>query len=182
LTRAPKDGTVRTARAATGATTVSRWLNSGHDGLMAEPTRRTFLAQALAGAGLAVSYGLLATYAIAYLFPPRARRRAQRLFIGRRAEFPPGSTRRYVDQRGRTLLILGRDAGIDAFDTRCPHLGCHVHWETERERFVCPCHQGIFDRDGVAIAGPPAAAGQALTRAALEIDAVSGTVFLKDEG
>ena len=146
---------------------------------MPDPRRRTFLARLLAGVGLTLSYGLLGAYAVAYLFPPRARRRPQRLFIGRLPDFAPGSVRPFLDQRGRTLLILAEDGGPRAFDTRCPHLGCQVRWEADAKRFVCPCHQGIFDRDGVAIAGPPAAAGQSLARAPLDVDRTAGTVFLE---
>lgn len=144
--------------------------------------RRAFLARVLAGLGLAAGYGLLGVYAVAYLFPPRARVRAERLFVGRRADFAPGSARPFVDQKGRTLLILAGTAGIEAFDTRCPHLGCKVHWEPDKDRFVCPCHNGVFDRRGVAIAGPPADAGQALTCVGLDVDAASGNVFLTGEG
>jgi Rieske Fe-S protein len=141
--------------------------------------RRTFLARVLAGLGLAASYGLFAAYALAYLFPPASRRRPQRLFIGRVSDFAPGSARPFVDQRGRALLIVAGDGGLRAFDTRCPHLGCQVHWEPDKERFFCPCHSGAFDRDGVATEGPPAAAGQSLARAALAVDPTSGTVFLE---
>jgi Rieske Fe-S protein len=131
-----------------------------------------------AGLGLAVSYGLLGAYAVAYLFPPAARRRARRLFIGRVSDFPPGSARPFVDQRGRTLLIVAAEGRLRAFDTRCPHLGCQVHWEPRERQFLCPCHQGVFDQHGIAIAGPPAAAGQSLAQGVLEIDPRSGTVCL----
>jgi Rieske Fe-S protein len=144
--------------------------------------RRGFLAQLAAGIGLAVSYGLFAAYAVAYLFPPPSRRRTQRLFVGRRDAFPPGSARPFVDQRGRTLLIVAEGERLEAFDTLCPHLGCKVHWEPEKDRFFCPCHQGVFDRQGVAIAGPPFDAGQSLARVPLEVDPRSGTVFLGAEG
>ena len=46
--------------------------------------------------------------------------------------------------------------------------------------FVCPCHQGVFDAQGVATAGPPAAAGQSLETVPLEVDANAGTVFLRE--
>jgi len=144
------------------------------------PTRRSVLAALGAGIGLAVSYALFAGYAVAYLFPPPVTRRVARLFIGRRSDISPGSAWPFVDQRGRTLLVVVNGEHLVAFDTRCPHLGCKVHWEAEQNRFVCPCHQGVFDRDGVAIAGPPAAAGQSLDQATLEIDAGSGTVFLRE--
>jgi cytochrome b6-f complex iron-sulfur subunit len=144
-------------------------------------SRRGFLAALSAGLGLAASYGLLAGYALAYLFPPPSRRKPARLFVGRRSDFPDGSVKPIVDQRGRTVLVLARATGLEAFDTRCPHLGCRVHWEAEHQQFVCPCHQGIFDADGKAIAGPPADAGQSLTRVPLDVDRASGTVFLSEE-
>jgi Rieske Fe-S protein len=148
-------------------------------GDMDGPTRRTFFAQLFAGAGLVLSYGLLAAYAVAYLFQPAARRRSQRVFIGRSTDFAPGSARPFVDQRGRALLIVAEAGSLRAFDTRCPHLGCQVHWDATDRRFVCPCHQGVFDANGVAIAGPPAAANQSLSQAVLAVDPGSGTVFLE---
>ena len=148
---------------------------------MAEQTRRGFLAALLAGIGLVASYGVFAAYGIAYLFPPPSRRRAARLFAGRRADFPDGSAISVVDQKGRSLLILARGGRLEAFDTRCPHLGCRVHWEADHERFVCPCHLGMFDVAGTAISGPPAEAGQSLTRVPLDVDQTSGTVFLRGD-
>jgi Rieske Fe-S protein len=142
--------------------------------------RRGFLAYAAGVAGLLVSYGLLGAYAVAYLFPPKVRRPARRLFIGRPGDFAVGATRSFVDEKSRTLLIRATTAGVEAFDTRCPHLGCKVHWEAEKDRFFCPCHQGIFDRNGVAIAGPPFDAGQSLARAEVEADA-AGNLYLKLE-
>lgn len=145
-------------------------------------SRRSFMASLLAGLGMVVSYGVLGIYGIAYLFPPRARAKVQRLFVGRTTDFPSGSARAYIDQKNRTLLLLARGTALEAFDTRCPHLGCKVHWEVEKERFVCPCHNGVFDNTGKAVSGPPADAGQSLTRVPLDVDAKSGTVFLSAEG
>ena len=143
--------------------------------------RRGVLASLLAGAGLVLSYGLFASYVVAYLFPPATARRKGRLFLGRRGDFAPGSARPFVDQKGRTLLVVASGEALAAFDTRCPHLGCKVHWEPEEDRFFCPCHQGVFDREGRAVAGPPAAAGQSLARLPLDVDPRSGTVFLETE-
>jgi nitrite reductase/ring-hydroxylating ferredoxin subunit len=143
--------------------------------------RRSFLAAVAAGTGLVLSYGLFAAYAVSFLFPPPVRRRPRRLFLGRLSDFRPGEARSLVDDRGRTLLVIADGGTLTAFDTRCPHLGCQVHWEPKEARFVCPCHLGMFDRDGVAFAGPPAAAHQALTRVPLDVDAVSGTIFLRSD-
>ena len=141
--------------------------------------RRGFAAALVSGVGLAVSYGLLGVYAVSYLLPVPSRRRRGRLFIGRASDFAAGTVRPFVDQRGRALLLVAADGKLRAFDTRCPHLGCQVHWRPAEQQFLCPCHQGVFGRDGVAIAGPPAAAGQSLAEAELDVDPRSGTVFLR---
>ena len=36
----------------------------------------------------------------------------------------------------------------------CPHLGCTVPWNKEKNQFVCPCHGGTFAADGTRISGP----------------------------
>ena len=36
----------------------------------------------------------------------------------------------------------------------CPHKGCEVVWEQNRNRFSCPCHESYFTADGARISGP----------------------------
>lgn len=36
----------------------------------------------------------------------------------------------------------------------CTHLGCRVRWIDDREEFFCPCHNGVFDKDGRIVSGP----------------------------
>jgi menaquinol-cytochrome c reductase iron-sulfur subunit len=36
----------------------------------------------------------------------------------------------------------------------CPHLGCSVPWNKQRNKFVCPCHDTIFAADGTRVSGP----------------------------
>jgi len=36
----------------------------------------------------------------------------------------------------------------------CPHLGCTVPWNKEKNEFVCPCHGATFTPDGARISGP----------------------------
>jgi menaquinol-cytochrome c reductase iron-sulfur subunit len=36
----------------------------------------------------------------------------------------------------------------------CPHLGCTVPWNKEKNQFVCPCHSATFTPDGTRISGP----------------------------
>jgi menaquinol-cytochrome c reductase iron-sulfur subunit len=42
-----------------------------------------------------------------------------------------------------------------AFSVNCTHLGCPVRWEKDAELFMCPCHGGVYYKDGTVAAGPP---------------------------
>ncbi len=42
-----------------------------------------------------------------------------------------------------------------AFAANCTHLGCPVRWEEHSELFMCPCHGGVYYKDGTVAAGPP---------------------------
>ena len=41
------------------------------------------------------------------------------------------------------------------FSAYCTHVGCPVRWEPGADFFMCPCHGGVFHRDGTVAAGPP---------------------------
>ena len=36
----------------------------------------------------------------------------------------------------------------------CPHEGCEVLWDGQRNQFACPCHESYFAADGARISGP----------------------------
>jgi menaquinol-cytochrome c reductase iron-sulfur subunit len=42
-----------------------------------------------------------------------------------------------------------------AFSINCSHLGCPVRWVAASELFMCPCHGGVYYKDGSVAAGPP---------------------------
>jgi menaquinol-cytochrome c reductase iron-sulfur subunit len=42
-----------------------------------------------------------------------------------------------------------------AISTRCMHLGCPVRYVSAAERFICPCHGGVYDFRGMVSGGPP---------------------------
>ena len=42
-----------------------------------------------------------------------------------------------------------------AISTRCAHLGCPVRYIQASQRFVCPCHGGVYDFEGKVVGGPP---------------------------
>ncbi|HEV3002102.1 MAG TPA: Rieske (2Fe-2S) protein [Solirubrobacteraceae bacterium] len=44
---------------------------------------------------------------------------------------------------------------VVAISTRCMHLGCPVRYVPASERFICPCHGGVYDFRGAVTGGPP---------------------------
>ena len=65
-----------------------------------------------------------------------------------------------LDGWRRTVLqkpvYVVRDAAgqLAVLSAVCTHLGCSVPWIEEQNRFVCPCHKGMFDPTGKVIGGP----------------------------
>jgi menaquinol-cytochrome c reductase iron-sulfur subunit len=47
------------------------------------------------------------------------------------------------------------DASFTAFALNCTHLGCPVRWEAQAELFMCPCHGGVYYKNGDVAGGPP---------------------------
>jgi menaquinol-cytochrome c reductase iron-sulfur subunit len=51
--------------------------------------------------------------------------------------------------------VYDRGTRYIAITSRCAHLGCPVRWVDAAERFVCPCHGGVYDLLGRRVSGPP---------------------------
>jgi Rieske Fe-S protein len=63
---------------------------------------------------------------------------------------------RYPTERDPAILVRLPGGELRAFSQQCTHLGCVVYWSPERERMLCPCHDGVFDaRTGGVVSGPP---------------------------
>jgi quinol---cytochrome c reductase iron-sulfur subunit, bacillus type len=69
-----------------------------------------------------------------------------------------------VGEAGKTTVYIRKTSpalpgekpgGFVAISTRCAHLGCPVRWVVAAERFVCPCHGGVYDFQGKVAGGPP---------------------------
>jgi len=136
---------------------------------------------AMAGS-LAASYGTFGVMAVRYLLPADPEASLAWQFVARIADLPLGKAFEFTSAAGEKIVVTRQREGetADAFQALssvCPHLGCRVHWEPNRKRFFCPCHNGVFDPQGVATAGPPAKAGQRLTSYPIHI--VDGLVFVK---
>ena len=71
-----------------------------------------------------------------------------------------------VGQVGKTTVYIRRynpeldDKRVSnndfvALSTRCMHLGCPVRYTEAAQRFICPCHGGVYDFQGKVTGGPP---------------------------
>jgi nitrite reductase/ring-hydroxylating ferredoxin subunit len=148
------------------------------------PERRGFLSRVVSmamGIGLVASYGSLGLMASRFLYPARPRRRAW-VFAGVAGRFGTGDSFVFRSPTGERIAIArrGETGGAGDFvalSSTCPHLGCQVHWESQNDRFFCPCHNGAFDAEGTGISGPPGEAGQSLPRFPLRIQ--DGLLFIQ---
>jgi menaquinol-cytochrome c reductase iron-sulfur subunit len=139
-------------------------------------TRRRFMVGTvnLAGAGAVAAFTLPAlAFALGPVFE---RRKATWEDVGPVGAFNPdtyvpvnftqtpgigdvGKTTAYV--RRFNPSIDGTSEPRDAYErfiaisTRCAHLGCPVRYVAAAERFICPCHGGVYGKTGQVDGGPP---------------------------
>jgi Rieske Fe-S protein len=130
--------------------------------------RRNFLSMATfaISALIAAGFGIPA---LIYLLAPAVKRQTEEVWIAL------GSTNKVelgvptlfkatvrrktgwiVNEEQLSVYVLtenGRD--FTAMSNICTHLGCRVRWIAEQAQFFCPCHNGVFDKTGAVLAGPP---------------------------
>lgn len=133
-----------------------------------ELNRRQFMGVAtwIIGGVVAALYSIPA---VAYLIGPALRKAQEEnwLPLGTTSRVEPGQPTLFsttveqeagwiVNQEELTAYVL-TDNGREyiAMSNICPHLGCRVRWIEDRQQFYCPCHNGVFDKDGEVLEGPP---------------------------
>jgi Rieske Fe-S protein len=67
---------------------------------------------------------------------------------------PAGKSTVYI-RKGDPELPGEKAGEFIAISTRCAHAGCPVRWVAPAQRFVCPCHGGVYDFQGKVRGGPP---------------------------
>jgi Rieske Fe-S protein len=72
-----------------------------------------------------------------------------------------------IGEAGKSIAyVRQRNSAIDkepgdqynqfvALSSRCMHLGCPVRYVQAAERFICPCHGGVYNLRGQVAGGPP---------------------------
>ena len=127
---------------------------------------------------------LLGTFA---LRPPADGKRDRWVRAASLLELTPGtpmarvlSVRRsdgWYRERVRQTVFLVRDGDqVKALSATCTHLGCQVRWEKEKQRFLCPCHGGMYDARGRVVDGPPP---RPLDTVDVRVDAASDEVLVR---
>src|SRR3954471_20023613 len=87
--------------------------------------------------------------------------------LGQVSDFPEGETRLATFKNPNVTPTDGETAHIpcwvrrvqgeqfQVFAVNCAHLGCPVRWFPQSGLFMCPCHGGVYYRDGSRASGPP---------------------------
>lgn len=58
-----------------------------------------------------------------------------------------------VTPRPHTFFVLpGAERRV--VSAVCPHEGCEVGWDPGQRKFLCPCHDSVFDAGGARLSGP----------------------------
>lgn len=61
-----------------------------------------------------------------------------------------------VNEVELAFYVLTEDGrNFTAMSNVCTHLGCRIRWIEAQGQYVCPCHNGVFDKSGNVISGPP---------------------------
>lgn len=128
-------------------------------------TRRTWAERSIALLWAAMGT-IIAIPSALYLLLPRGQSRRQPAALGELGAFAVGEPRRVVYQRTRRddwrvareqaaawVVRTGQEQAV-AFAPECTHLGCAVNWDGQQGRFLCPCHDSAFDREGRVLYGP----------------------------
>jgi menaquinol-cytochrome c reductase iron-sulfur subunit len=70
----------------------------------------------------------------------------------------PGKTTVYVRRFNpdRDTVVEGQEPQpYVAISTRCAHVGCPVRYIQASQKFLCPCHGGVYGFEGQVEGGPP---------------------------
>src|SRR5207302_6107463 len=55
---------------------------------------------------------------------------------------------------GAAWVMRADDGSVRAFSAVCPHLGCSIGFDVDKNLFKCPCHDSQFALTGERVAGP----------------------------
>lgn len=130
--------------------------------------KRRFFQLFIAAAGALVSGVVAIPAAIVALSPTRRRSDSTEIWqpVGPLDDFRVGLMTKAIvpvpradwsqSLREKGVFVLRKEGGeIVVFSRNCTDLSCPITWDSGSEWFFCPCHGGIFSKEGEPKAGPP---------------------------
>ena len=92
---------------------------------------------------------------IQYIIPPIVRQKLfSNVLVGKQSEIPTDSVKVVRVDKKAVALVHNDQGQIKALSAVCTHLGCIVHFQSDRKVFHCNCHGSEFDMNGNVISGP----------------------------
>ncbi|MDB6024351.1 MAG: (2Fe-2S)-binding protein [Verrucomicrobiales bacterium] len=76
---------------------------------------------------------------------------------------------------GAVYLMKTDDKTIKALNVACPHAGCFVDYNADRNTYLCPCHNSSFALDGT-VRDPKSPSPRALDE--LKVEVRDGEIFV----
>ncbi len=135
-----------------------------------EVQRRDFVNIVLVGLGSVISL-IIGVPAIAYLLSPAVKVHQEEAWIplGQLDTYPLDEptlfsyTRTTINGWEKTVNSFGAyvwrygagESEVRVYSNMCTHLSCRVTWQVDTNIYLCPCHDGRFNKEGEVVAGPP---------------------------
>jgi Rieske Fe-S protein len=106
--------------------------------------------------------------AVAYVVAPAVKTQSTEGWIpaGPLENYPPGiptvftftkttqnGWERTVNSYAVYIMRYGQEQ-VSVLSNICTHLSCRVTWDETAQEYLCPCHDGVFDKAGLVVSGP----------------------------
>ncbi|MEP6672578.1 MAG: Rieske (2Fe-2S) protein [Chthoniobacter sp.] len=132
-----------------------------------EMSRRSFFAKLSIGLG-SLCAAILGVPLVGFVIAPLFRKMPNEWIpVGKPTDFEIGKTVNVpfpdpsplpwagITAKGAAWLRRESAEQFIAFSVNCTHMGCPIRWLADAELFMCPCHGGVYYKDGTVAAGPP---------------------------
>lgn len=134
-----------------------------------QTTNRRGALKVFAAASGAIYAGALIAPAARMLAPTSSdgTGKARWIRVGRLADVKPDEPKRVVviadekdaytitrDQLLGSLWLVRKGDEVKALSAVCPHLGCSIDMNADKQSYFCPCHVSKFSLAGEAVSGP----------------------------
>ncbi len=152
-----------------------------------QPERRSFLKGGIAFIGSLISFAI-GVPLIGFAISPALKKGSKKWVDVGIVDLLKGSRYKKINytfqskdgwveiNKKRSVYVTDKgDGDFVVFSRVCTHLNCLVRWNESKGQFLCPCHGGVFDKEGNVVAGPPS---RPLERMPLKVE--DGVLYVKE--